>query len=80
MSGYYRRRRSDAEPACRQVSRAKRSAMIKLLVLSSLSAAGQPQEGVPCLAAAVRPPIAKRAVFAAPWRSPRLRGAVSVTK
>ena len=32
--------------ACRPVSRAKRSAMIKLLVLSSLSAAGQPQEGV----------------------------------
>jgi hypothetical protein len=54
--------------------------MIKLLVLSSLSAAGQPQEGVPCLAADVRPPIAKRAVFADLWRSPRPRGAVSVTK
>ena len=78
MSGSYRR--ACFFRACRPVSRAKRSAMIKLLVLSSLSAAGQPQEGVPCLAADVRPPIAKRAVFADLWRSPRPRGAVSVTK
>ena len=32
--------------ACRPVSRAKRSAMIKLLVLSRFTNAGQPQEGV----------------------------------
>ena len=70
---YYRRGRSDAEPACRQVSRAKRSAKIKMCSsrLRCRSAAGSsasPFCGCPatlCEACGLR----------RLWRSPRLRGA-----
>jgi hypothetical protein len=74
---YYRRGRSKAEPACRQVSRAKRSAKNKMCSsrLRCRSAAGS--SASPCCGC---PATACEACgLRRLWRSPRPRGAVTTT-